>query len=282
VAPENLGFAGGNNLGVRHSTGNLIVLLNNDTVVSEGWLRGLLDAVAAPEVAVASSLVKTVGIPERYYERNGSLNLLGHNIMRVFERPEEILYAGGPSLIYKKDLLGLPFDGHYFAYSEDVYLSLRARFKGYKVVQTIRSIVEHAGGGTTKKQSGYRLQTLQERNRLMNILLFFSWGTILKAMPFFAANVFVKLFAGAFTRRYSFRAMVRAYWELVRGLRQILQKRKTLRQEFRADEREVIALLSGRLTQGESLLQRMADTMSLAYCRLVGIRTYEILRGGKK
>src|SRR5512135_589839 len=40
-AGANLGFAGGNNLGVRHAGGDLVVLLNNDTIVQPGWLAGL-------------------------------------------------------------------------------------------------------------------------------------------------------------------------------------------------------------------------------------------------
>src|SRR5262249_24836221 len=38
-AAHNLGFAGGNNLGLRHSRGEHVVLLNNDTRVRPGWLR---------------------------------------------------------------------------------------------------------------------------------------------------------------------------------------------------------------------------------------------------
>jgi GT2 family glycosyltransferase/glycosyltransferase involved in cell wall biosynthesis/SAM-dependent methyltransferase len=39
---ENLGFAAGNNAGVRASRGDIIVLLNNDTYVTDGWLHGLV------------------------------------------------------------------------------------------------------------------------------------------------------------------------------------------------------------------------------------------------
>ena len=38
---ENFGYAKGNNLGIKLATGDFIVLLNNDTVVSPGWLDGL-------------------------------------------------------------------------------------------------------------------------------------------------------------------------------------------------------------------------------------------------
>ena len=40
--PENLGFAAGNNVGLSIATGDYLVLLNNDTVVTKGWLMTLL------------------------------------------------------------------------------------------------------------------------------------------------------------------------------------------------------------------------------------------------
>ncbi|MEC9486639.1 MAG: glycosyltransferase family 2 protein [Prosthecochloris sp.] len=42
-SPENLGFAGGNNLGVLHSKGQLLLFLNNDTEVEPGFLEPLVD-----------------------------------------------------------------------------------------------------------------------------------------------------------------------------------------------------------------------------------------------
>jgi len=43
--PTNLGFAGGNNVGIAAARGEYIVILNNDVVVTEGWLEGLIDAL---------------------------------------------------------------------------------------------------------------------------------------------------------------------------------------------------------------------------------------------
>lgn len=38
---ENKGFAGGNNMGIREAEGSYIVLLNNDTIVTRGWLTSM-------------------------------------------------------------------------------------------------------------------------------------------------------------------------------------------------------------------------------------------------
>ena len=45
VSGQNLGFAGGNNLGVKHTRGEYIALLNNDTKVDKDWLKYLVKAI---------------------------------------------------------------------------------------------------------------------------------------------------------------------------------------------------------------------------------------------
>lgn len=46
---HNLGFAGGNNLGVKHSRGEYVVLLNNDTSVDKEWLNELINKISSDE-----------------------------------------------------------------------------------------------------------------------------------------------------------------------------------------------------------------------------------------
>src|SRR5690606_15713779 len=43
---ENLGFAGGNNLGIRHASGDYLLFLNNDTEITEGFVQTLRDELA--------------------------------------------------------------------------------------------------------------------------------------------------------------------------------------------------------------------------------------------
>ncbi len=53
---ENLGFAGGNNLGVKNSDGEYIVLLNNDTAVTKDWLKNLLRTIEKDKkIGIATS-----------------------------------------------------------------------------------------------------------------------------------------------------------------------------------------------------------------------------------
>jgi GT2 family glycosyltransferase len=59
---RNTGFAGGNNLGLAHATGDYIVLLNNDTVLPRGWLSALIrHLVARPSIGLIGPVSNAVG-----------------------------------------------------------------------------------------------------------------------------------------------------------------------------------------------------------------------------
>jgi GT2 family glycosyltransferase len=278
----NEGFAGGANSGVARTSGDLVVLLNNDTVVEEDWLDALVDAVSPDDVAIASSLVLTEGIPERYYEKNGSVNFLGHNIMRRFERQENIFYGGGASLIYKKGLLGTPFDETYFAYGEDVYLGLRARFKGYRIVHTNASVVHHKGGLTSQRQRRAWRTMLQERNRLLNTFLFFSVPTLLKVSPMIISGLVAKFIASLTRGHYSFGGLLRAYSWLLTHREWIRQKRGELQHDFKVPEKDVISWMTSWVTNGESAGGAFVNAIATAYCKLVGLDTIESLPHGTR
>lgn len=59
----NRGFAGGNNDGIRASTGEYIVLLNNDTVVTRGWLTGMVKRFLAGEkkIGIVGPVTNSIG-----------------------------------------------------------------------------------------------------------------------------------------------------------------------------------------------------------------------------
>lgn len=52
---ENLGFAGGNNLGVDQSSGEFIIFLNNDTAVDEYWLTNMYNAIIENQAGIVTS-----------------------------------------------------------------------------------------------------------------------------------------------------------------------------------------------------------------------------------
>lgn len=276
----NLGFAGGNNLGLKHCSGEFIVLLNNDTITHRSWLEELLRCmIENPEAGMAQSLVLTKGIPGEYYEMNGTINLLGHNIMRVFPIREngigEIVQANGCSLIIPRKLVdefGGLFPDYYFAYAEDTFLSLRVLFSGRKILHNSRSVVEHFGGGS---QGGNSLYFYQERNRLLNFLIFFGRGFRIRYTFYLVINFVMKSAAALFSPRYSISGLLNAYGWLLFNRQLIRQTRDSITPGRSRSEAEILSLLSGKLSDGTGMLSKALNTLSALYCRAAGIRVIE-------
>ncbi len=160
--PENLGFAEGNNRGIKLAFNDLaadyVVLLNNDTIVDSGWLQSLVDvAVTHPEVGAVGSKIYYYDKPETIWCTGGSFggwrgvpDQLRHNEVDVrhIEEPYQVDYASGCSiLITRKAFEGVGYlDADYFLYFEETDWCARARREGYKIMIAPQSYVWHKVG----------------------------------------------------------------------------------------------------------------------------------------
>jgi GT2 family glycosyltransferase len=286
----NLGFAGGNNLGYKHASGEYVILLNNDTVVEKNWLKVLLETIEADSTAgMAQSLVITEGVPDLYYRKNGTINLLGHNIMLVFPIDTggtgEIFQANGCSLIIKRglaDKLNGLFLDEYFAYAEDTFLSFKVKFAGYRILHNSNSIVRHKGGGTSKKQKASFLYFYQERNRLLNFFLFFSKSFLVRYIPYLTFNFALKAGASVFTSKYSFTGLFKAYWWLISHYTWIKKQREALANIKNVNERAVLSYISCKLFNGDNVAEKFINFLSLLYCRLFMLNVIEVNKNAGK
>ncbi len=271
----NLGFAEGNNRGVSAATGEYVVLLNNDTEVTAEWLPGLLDVMADPGVALVTSRVVTDGVPDRFYAMNGSLNPLGYNIMRVFTDLSRIFFAGGASVMFRRNEIPRPFLPEYFLYHEDVYLSWRMRLEGRDVRMAQRSLVHHRGSATTKTQANAFVTFYQERNKLLNILLLFSGWTIFRLAPLLALEGIAKFTASVLSGRKSPRGIIRGYGWIVTHAGWILARRRELQAARVVPDRAILRWMSGRLLDGDGGVARLVNACVGLYLRGLGIRCHE-------
>lgn len=165
----NLGFAGGNNVGLRYALKQedaaYIWLLNNDTVVDQ-------DALAAAVLAAErDDSIGMVGAKLLYYDRPGMLQAVAggkiipwQGMIRLLGRDEEDVgqwscpvnldYITGASLLVKADVvrtIGL-LDEQYFMYAEELDWCLRARRANWELVYSPGSVIWHKEG----KSVGYR------------------------------------------------------------------------------------------------------------------------------
>lgn len=165
--PQNVGYAGGNNAGIRAAmeTGaESVLLLNNDTEVAKDFLLPLTWAMDShPMVAGVCSAIHRHDHPEmldvaycltRFGQRD-AVQIIGVNALpgKGFEERREIEIAIGCSLLLRTDVLrqvGL-LDERYFAYHEDVDWCLRAHKLGYRFLYEPLSRVFHRPSSSTTR-----------------------------------------------------------------------------------------------------------------------------------
>jgi hypothetical protein len=164
---KNVGFSAGNNAGIRASTGELVLLLNNDTLLRPGALDTLIARLDAhPQAAVAGPrLVDGEGRAELSFgpmisplgELRQKLLTAGHQrgfgpITRWVERTtrEEkfVDWVTGACLLVRREIaeqVGL-LDERYFLYTEDVDFCASVRAAGWKILFTPDAEIVHLRG----------------------------------------------------------------------------------------------------------------------------------------
>ena len=180
--PSNLGFAAGMNAGIRLAgQAEYVAALNNDTVADPAWLSSLVAALdPAPRAGSAASLMLAMHDPQIVdtagdgYGWTGLPFKLGSGRSRsvVPTAPFAVFGASAGACLYRATMLaevGL-FDETYFAYMEDVDLSLRAQMAGWTCLSVPGSTVRHAGAASSGGGPSAFSVRLSTRNLVVTIL----------------------------------------------------------------------------------------------------------------
>ncbi|MGD2178037.1 MAG: glycosyltransferase family 2 protein [Anaerolineae bacterium] len=150
---RNLGFAAGNNVGLRAATGDVLVLLNQDTVVRSGWLKALVNTFEDPTVGIAGC--KAV-YPDGTIQHAGGFVYGARAETEHTGRSEpddgrygslrDVDFVTGAALAISWAALTCvgPLDeGFYPAYYEDVDWCYTAREAGFRVVYAPAAQLTH-------------------------------------------------------------------------------------------------------------------------------------------
>jgi hypothetical protein len=167
---RNYGFAPANNVGFAASTGEYIVLLNNDAVPLEGWLAEL---VQQAEMNPTFKILASIQLPDQYPRKTRNLNVYGTPGIHDPEVTSAILpslFASGAAFLVRRSWigkLGYLFDNSFITTAEDLDLSIRTILSGGKIGYVVSSRVIHHAGTTMKF---YRMEYayLATRNELIS------------------------------------------------------------------------------------------------------------------
>jgi len=226
--PENLGFAGGMNAGIRAAFADgadAFLLLNNDMEVEPGFVEPLVAAVVGdPSCAVACAQILFDGEPPRIWYAGARFNrhrgYSGRNTgygqlpLPPATPPYPTDRACGGAMFVAREVSGRVglFDDDLFAYAEDTDWSLRARQKGLHCLVVPESVVRHAVSGSSGGESSPTSIYYSLRNSLVVAERWAPLGptrTWLRRLEAVAAHTAQVLLAG---RRADGLRAVRAAW----------------------------------------------------------------------
>ncbi|HOM78255.1 MAG TPA: glycosyltransferase family 2 protein, partial [bacterium] len=189
---KNLGFAGGNNLGISHATGDLILLLNNDTWLDPDFLEKIVAFYDSHNFDVVAPY-------EAYYDGQKKdpyvikIDPLGHPVyLKSFEDSDSGFYLSGVCILFSKKLYmetqGL--DGDFFMYFEETDWFWRLNLMGKVFSYVPELYVYHAGAGSTGSGIKYLSFLWRNQNTLQMLLKNYLWRNLLWVLPlYFAQNI---------------------------------------------------------------------------------------------
>jgi len=243
---RNTGFAAAVNLGAKHVSAPLLLVLNADTVLEPGTLAALVEALAAdPGLGGVQPRLLQLEEGEEMDPATARLYSAGQRLSRdgrAFEtgageaqgeeslHPREVFGVCGAACLLRRELfddLG-GYDERYFAFYEDVDLNLRARIAGWRFGYVPAAIVWHVGNASwtaeAPRPSAWNAR-LVARNRI---------ATQAKFMPARALPRILAVELGALARaarQRRLRATLRGKLEGLRRLPAMLRDRRRLQWE---------------------------------------------------
>ena len=209
LSKANLGFSGGNNLGIKAAQGDYLFLVNNDTEFTSGLIEGLLEVFEQfPDAGMVSPKF-------HYFFKKGTIEYAGYESVNIFTGRNGMIGCGeqdegqyntikatssahgGGMMVSSKvvEEVGLLYEP-FFLYYEELDWAEQIKRKGYKIYYQPKSLIYHKESMTTGKSSPFKTFYLT-RNRILFMqrnmkalyfiifLLYFSFITIPKNTLFF-------------------------------------------------------------------------------------------------
>jgi GT2 family glycosyltransferase len=235
---ENLGFAGGNNSGIRVALEqgySHVLLLNNDTEVEPNFLGEMMRKFRRnAEIGVVQPLILFLQEQKTIWSAGGKwIPSFGRSVTLGDREPKaeyrvqrcDLDWATGCCMLISREAIlkaGL-LNEQYFAYFEDVEWSLRFREAGYRIQLADKAVIYHEAGASSKNETSEgTLSPVVFYYHVRN--QFFLIRKTLRGIQFLTASVYhlsrFALWMGYFTFRGRFRKLK----SVARGIRDGLQE----------------------------------------------------------
>ncbi len=179
ISDKNLGFTGGNNLGIKEAKGDFVFIVNNDTEVTNNLLELLLEPFYQDSsIGVVSPKIRFFHHPEiiqyagfkpinPYTGRTGAVGSREKDLGQ-HDISGETYGAHGAAMMVKREVIervGM-FPENFFIYYEEWDWSSRISRAGYKIFYQAKALIYHKESITMGKESAIKAY-YHTRNRIL-------------------------------------------------------------------------------------------------------------------
>ena len=264
VNERNLGFGGGNNVGIRASQGRYIMMLNNDTRLDPACIEELKRSLEKDQrygacaskilLEYEDNLIDAAGIvvcPDGLSIGRGRLEKGDQ-----YDEETDVFFASDCACLYRREMLediGL-YDEDFFAYADETDMGWRAQLAGWKCIYNPKAVVYHFHSASTGTYSPFKAY-LVGRNRIwvavksfpVSLLIFGQfytfWRYMLQAYGAFTGKGAAGRFTSDFSKTELIKILIKVYLSLWRQLPLMLRKRRAIQKKKRISNREVYQLI---------------------------------------
>jgi len=203
-SPNNVGFAGGNNIGLKHVTRDYVLLLNDDTVFHEDSLSTLLGFLDShPKAGVVQG---TMNVPswDNGLDECGAL-LMFYGLLKYPDirkptattalKPRKVFAVKGAEMLFRKKIVhdagGFLFYDHFFNYYEEKDFCHRVNNAGWECWFVPSPPIDHLLGQTTHRLNDDDVWVQYIANILYSFKRNFGFWRKMTTVPIFLIGVFI-------------------------------------------------------------------------------------------
>jgi len=194
----NLGYAGGNNVGLQAAKGDILVLLNQDTVVQPGWLTAIVDTLADETIGIVGckglypdgKTIQHAGTKIRFedaYTEHIGVNELDQG---QYDQALDMLYVTGAAFALRRQIfekLGGLDEAYYPAYYEEMDYCWRVSRLKFRIVYQPKAVFWHYETASLPDEEGRAI--IFHRSRLRFVLRHWDWAALDKFLKVEAHSV---------------------------------------------------------------------------------------------
>ncbi|HBR02768.1 MAG TPA: hypothetical protein DD738_09165 [Ruminiclostridium sp.] len=171
---ENKGFAAGNNIGIHVARGDYVLLLNNDTIVTRGWITSMVKHMENDNtIGMCGSVTNSIGneaqVMVKYHDIEGldefSYNYTWKHMNEQWQDPNVLAFF---CTLIKRGVIekcGLLDESYKVGMFEDDDYAEEVKSAGYRLAIAEDSFVHHFGGSSFKRLKDKKYKEIFETNK---------------------------------------------------------------------------------------------------------------------